>query len=319
MSISLDRRRLPVLFFCAAALLAAAAAAAALGARDALGAAVFHCREALILVGSELSRRLTGLVALSGLVALGFVFAVGGLLRDRLAARRLENEARRRAEAVRFAGREIFLTSGMPQLAWTVGLFRPRIYVSGEAFAALPEAERLALVAHEESHARHHDLLKRLVLDLVRRAFFFIPAFGEAADAFRHGQEVRSDRDALKAAGRQAVAGLYLASERFRLAPAARSAAAFAFADPRLSEVLDDAAPETRFSPGKLAFSALMSCLVLAAGMTSLPRRVSAEEGSAMTCAVIETLAPRDFTPLIGPVELYTPMKENACRADLSC
>ncbi len=51
-------------------------------------------------------------------------------------------------------------------LCATVGLLRPRVVVSRQVLESLPDLERRALIAHEQSHARRHDALSRMFVRL---------------------------------------------------------------------------------------------------------------------------------------------------------
>ena len=60
-------------------------------------------------------------------------------------------------------------------LLFTAGLIRPAIFVSSEAMRTLSPAELYAALLHERAHQRNRDVVWRVLLRAVDRAFGFLP------------------------------------------------------------------------------------------------------------------------------------------------
>lgn len=313
MALRVDRFRLRAIFvFSAAAMLALGYGAVRFG-NHSLENVIVACKRMLFLFGDRLSLGTMLSILMASLLIVGIFRAVLGSLADLFAVKALERAASGNAVALDGDSR-VLLTEGVPYRAWTSGLLNPRIFIDKETFDGLAEGERAALIAHERSHIANGDLLKRAAADALRRLFWFIPTIAEVSDIMRFGQEVRADKAAMAKAGKRALCGLYLTASCGKV-PSYVSG--FAFATPRLSEVLDGKTAKAELSLARLIVSVAMAGLLCFAGWQGLAKEAYA--ATPATCDVIETMASQSFTPLVGPFELYTPRPENACSGGLSC
>lgn len=94
------------------------------------------------------------------------------------------------------------------------GVLRPWICVPAEIHAALSEAEREAVIAHELAHLRRHDVILLGGLAVLEAALWFAPSVGRLGRAIRAQCELRADADARD----RGVDGAVLASALVRVA-----------------------------------------------------------------------------------------------------
>jgi hypothetical protein len=148
---------------------------------------------------------------------------------------------------------------------FVAGLRHPTIYASTTAWHGLAEDERAAMVAHERGHVAHHDVSRRLGLDLLLAVAAPL-AGGPLAARWSHATERLRDADAAAAVGGPDP----VARAMLRLCRLERSAAApgLAFAGrgrllaERVEALLADA-------PGGEPSARLLS-LVVGAGLAGL-------------------------------------------------
>ena len=98
--------------------------------------------------------------------------------------------------AAREAGvdpRLVRVVAGLPNPAFTVGWFAPRIYVARELGARLNSAELAAVLAHEAAHVARRDPLRLSVLRFFALTLFWIPALKRLADDVADEAEVLAD------------------------------------------------------------------------------------------------------------------------------
>ena len=125
-------------------------------------------------------------------------------------------------QAARSAGVDparLRVVSGLPNPAFTVGWFRPTVYVAGELIEWLTPDELVAVLAHERAHLVRRDPLRLSVLRFLGRTLFWLPALHRlAADA---ADEAEIAADDAAAAGRPLVlASAILALASWRTPPA---------------------------------------------------------------------------------------------------
>lgn len=85
------------------------------------------------------------------------------------------------------------IVDGLPNPAFTVGWFRPRIYLASELATKLAPAELGAVLAHEGAHVDRRDPLRLSAYRFLACAFFWIPAFRRLADDVADETEVQAD------------------------------------------------------------------------------------------------------------------------------
>jgi len=69
----------------------------------------------------------------------------------------------------------VLIKDDLLQLAFTHGLFRPRVYISSGLIHHLTRSELNGVILHELYHKRHRDPLRFFLLSLLRDTFFYIP------------------------------------------------------------------------------------------------------------------------------------------------
>jgi Zn-dependent protease with chaperone function len=85
------------------------------------------------------------------------------------------------------------VTADLPTPALTVGWLRPVVYVARELVARLDGAELTAVLAHETTHVRRRDPLRRSVLRFLAVALFWIPALRRLVDDLADDAELVAD------------------------------------------------------------------------------------------------------------------------------
>lgn len=108
------------------------------------------------------------------IISTRIIHRAGALFNARVALRRVARVSQRLASP---AG-EVFLAPATTPFCFVAGLFAPRIFVSTAAWERLDEAERAAMLAHEQAHAEQGDLWRRSLLDGF--ALFAAPLFATA-------------------------------------------------------------------------------------------------------------------------------------------
>jgi Zn-dependent protease with chaperone function len=108
------------------------------------------------------------------------------------AANRLQREWLSRADPISVgADLGTFRLNVPGAVVATIGLFRPRIFVSAEVLEKLTQEELAAAIAHEVAHVRAFDNCKRLLLRTISWA-------SDAAEAWRCASECAADEHAVR-------------------------------------------------------------------------------------------------------------------------
>ena len=81
----------------------------------------------------------------------------------------------------------------LPNPAFTVGLWRPSIFVAAQLPAVLEDAQLDAVLAHEAAHVRRRDPLRLTVLRFLACTLFYIPALRRLADDLADEAEIDAD------------------------------------------------------------------------------------------------------------------------------
>ena len=102
------------------------------------------------------------------------------------------------------------VVDGLPNPAFTVGFWRPRVYVS----AALPEVLEVAqlevVLAHENAHVLRRDPLRLSLLRFLACTLFYIPALRRLADDLTDEAEIDADDAAVSQGAPLALASAIL-------------------------------------------------------------------------------------------------------------
>lgn len=164
------------------------------------------------------------------LIVAGLAYAIWDRVRAWLTVRRalapLDAEVPRPDDlfwqAARAAGidpERLRVVSGLPNPAFTVGWFRPLVYVATELAEWLTPEELVAVLAHERAHVDRRDPLRLSVLRFLGHVLFWIPALHRLAADVADEAEIAADDVA--AAGRPLVlASAILALAHWQTSPA---------------------------------------------------------------------------------------------------
>ena len=309
MKLRVGNKEIPLLIVAFTAILLVVSSTALTTARSVVADVVLYCKQMFVLVGTQVpSARVWALIVMIVLVS-GVIYAVWGFLIGQLKTRRLVTRAISGSNLIKTNNTEIHITDESSILAWTSGIFRPRIFISRMVLDRFSKEEFSALVQHELSHIKHRDILKRLLLDFVGRMFFYVPSLVDINNAARFGQEVRADIEAIGSTSRQAICSLYLSSAGLNKEKGA-TVTTFAFSSKRLSAVLSAGESTFELSTKRLMVSGLVLLLLIVPGLFGINIPTShAADTVQINCEVLQSLEERNFTSIIGSLELYTPMK----------
>ena len=126
-------------------------------------------------------------------------------------------------------------------IAICCGGFRPALLISAELVQQLSPDELVAVLVHEDHHARRLDPLRRAMLEATADILFWLPLIGWWTDRCREESELLADQAAISRAGRAALAG---ALWKVGSSVEAKGAAAFGgAADLRVAQLLGDTLP----------------------------------------------------------------------------
>ncbi|MEO7967100.1 MAG: M56 family metallopeptidase [Gemmatimonadaceae bacterium] len=138
------------------------------------------------------------------LLLAGAVYAVGDRVRAwrnlHSALRALDSRAPSPGDAIGLAATHagvlpdrIRVVEGLPNPAFTGGLWRPRIFVAAELPDVLDEAQLQAVLEHEAAHVRRRDPLRLSLLRFLACTLFYIPALRRLADDLADDAEIDAD------------------------------------------------------------------------------------------------------------------------------
>lgn len=119
------------------------------------------------------------------------------------------------------------------------GMWSPKLVISTWLLSHLDDEEIDAVIAHELSHIKRHDVLAFCLAVVARDAFFYLPASHHALRIVRRAAETRADEWTIRATG----SPLALASA---LAKVWKAVADVRVAAPALTGSGEDAAMEAR-------------------------------------------------------------------------
>ena len=166
---------------------------------------------------------------------------------------------------------DVRVVAGLPNPAFTVGAFSPRIYVASNLGDRLSREELAMVLSHERAHVRRRDPLRLSVYRFLSCTFFWIPALRCLSDDIADEAEIEADN----AAGSRAP--LVLASAILRLADcdAPPVAATVAFQNPDLLQrrirrlAGEETALPSRLTRRSIVGACLSIALVVASGLAA--------------------------------------------------
>lgn len=219
-------------------------------------------------------------------------FRVGRQLRRTLkllAAKPVEPHGRfwRAAHEAGMDPRSLCVVQGLPTPAFTVGWWRPRVYVARELAAHLAPDELARVLRHEQQHVTRRDPLRLSLLRSLAHTLFWVPGLRVLADQAAEEAEILAD-DAAAAGAPLRLASTILALAEWRAAP---PAPAVAFHDSELLErrvrrlAGEVVAPRNRLNRRALIGAAAMLTLIWLSGAAVLhPLPADAADRHAAYC-----------------------------------
>jgi Zn-dependent protease with chaperone function len=103
--------------------------------------------------------------------------------------------------AHRLSVEDIVFFNFEPAHAFSLGFWRPRIWLTAGFVNLLTDEELATVLAHEAHHCRQRDPLRLLIGRTLKSAFFFLPLVSHLAEAVELQQEMAADRSAILHAG----------------------------------------------------------------------------------------------------------------------
>ena len=88
-----------------------------------------------------------------------------------------------------------------PVHAFSMGFWRPRLWLTVGLVNLLTDDELSAVLAHEAHHCRQRDPLRLLIIRTLKAAFFCLPPVGHLAEAAELQQELAADQSAISHLG----------------------------------------------------------------------------------------------------------------------
>ncbi|MFM1651630.1 M56 family metallopeptidase [Brevibacillus sp. B_LB10_24] len=144
--------------------------------------------------------------------------------------------------------RDFLVVSHPAPLAFTMGLFHPRIILSTGLFHALEREELEAVIYHELYHQRHGDPFKTFLLSLFASVLCYIPILKWLQQKYKIIREVLADSDAIVRMGTAVHLGSALVKLLKQGNPAQQPFAHVSFTEAsinyRIKRILD---PEAEF------------------------------------------------------------------------
>lgn len=177
----------------------------------------------------------------------------------------------------------VMVVKGLPNPAFTAGMWSPRIFIAEEIGSRLQAHELECVMAHESAHLRRRDPLRLSVYRFLGCALFWIPALKRLAEDM--GDEIEVRADDVAARGRPLV----MASAILALADAGYGPETYqtsGFNHPDLLErrvrrlAGESVPPATHLTRRSLAGAALALALVLASGAAAARPDLPGSSGS---------------------------------------
>ncbi len=79
--------------------------------------------------------------------------------------------------------------------AFTIGLLRPKIYISTGLIKELLEEEINAIIVHEQHHVHNKDPLRLFIISFIKDTFFFLPLGHYLKEVFYMTKELAADKN----------------------------------------------------------------------------------------------------------------------------
>ena len=124
-------------------------------------------------------------------------------------------------------------------LAMSVGLWKPKIFVSSGLLSRLSLEEIEAVLRHEANHLLHRDPLTAAAGRILQRGLFFVPAINQVLEVSSSRREIRADKAAIAGMGTPyPLASALLKALAWPDKPVHGAANAFSAVDARIDHLL---------------------------------------------------------------------------------
>lgn len=157
------------------------------------------------------------------------------LFRDIPARQRGSNDARLRKIVINAGiSASVQLVASAKKMAFTAGLWRPRIFITTGLVNALPDSELEAVLLHEEIHASRKDPLRTVMARAWAAMLFFLPVLKDLATYHYIRKEIEADAYTIRRQGtrRHVASALYKLTVSQDMSPSG----AIAFGEPATVE-----------------------------------------------------------------------------------
>lgn len=92
---------------------------------------------------------------------------------------------------------DIIFLNLAPAHAFSLGMWRPRLWLTAGLVNLLDDEELAAVLAHEAHHCRQRDPLRLLIIRTLKSALFCLPLVGHLAETAELQQEIAADQSAI--------------------------------------------------------------------------------------------------------------------------
>lgn len=188
----------------------------------------------------------------------------------------LEDGFARAARQVGLDADRLRVVDGLPSPAFTVGWWRPRVYVARALVDLLPTDELAAVLAHERAHVMRRDPLRLSALRFLASVLFWLPALRRLSADAADEAEIVADDEAAARTGALTLASALVHLGAWRTSPTVARAAvgiSSGFQHPELLArrvrrlVGETSTPTTHVTRRSIAGAALALALVWTSGV----------------------------------------------------
>ncbi|ELK45996.1 M56 family metallopeptidase [Halobacillus sp. BAB-2008] len=160
------------------------------------------------------------------LIQIGRQFRLHHRFHRRMEALRDEPLTTEVRETTGFGNKNLIVVQSDEWMALTCGFLKPKIILSSEMVAGLEKDELRAVVYHEGYHQRYFDPLKKLLIQTLTAAFWYIPILKWVAEQYHVCKELAADQYSID----QMDNDLYLSAALLKLVRNGQGKAAHSFA-----------------------------------------------------------------------------------------
>ena len=177
--------------------------------------------------------------------------------------------------AMNLYGQLVLLDNNKLHCAFTLGLWKPKIYVSSGICSYLSRKELIAVIFHETHHKKSKDPLKLFVVQILHALNYFLPINRYLIKQYSSASEKAADDSAINFSREPlALASALVKLSKFKLMDMLSPSAAFSkeqnIVEDRISRLLEIQIPPPCFCKTYVYFSCIMSLFVAAVIYLSL-------------------------------------------------